>query len=612
MKNVGWIKYPLFVTLDTNIFVSNKFDFGADSTLGLLANYVKTGKVKVVLSNIVVSEVERHIVDEGNKICHLFRDLRKEVISTASEEYIKRIGLDSMIRILDKKLLQEKSVEEWSRYLKLLRPEIMDNSTIDLNKVIEDYFAINPPFQEGEKKRKEFPDAFIASQIKARFGESKTVAIVSDDNGMRAACGKNINYLFFASLGELFDAISRQDEEYQNIKNEINAVMKRYISEIEENLYDEDWYEVHGVSYDRDGIAEGYDYEETRMNTIKETSCRVHTIDEITDDKIWATLLCEAQVEVECVYKDYDNAPWDSETQSYFYVDKYLIVERHKARFGIRVVFDREKEEICIIPFKAILNGDTLIERFEIDEDDNEMDLINQDRENLCFVSLDKYDDYLEDNLEVSQFKDSIMKIFEEINELFRSFEDVDIVYDEAVEQVRNNGKIERLRVLCNALKENDTFPYPEDYENISDEEIDEIIRWMEEAFERNCTFYETPKLPDTINYGDEIDIGFNGTEYQLVLERLMGSLSAGDEEYIDIYITNKDGEKIARGYVKLTVGYLEFDEDGGASDGLADDIEYSCDQILEFILKIKNDVEYVLQQEKNTASTVEEIILNQ
>lgn len=56
------IKFPLYVTLDTNIFDSNKLDFSKDSTLSLLINYVETGKIKIVLSNIVVKEVEKHIV----------------------------------------------------------------------------------------------------------------------------------------------------------------------------------------------------------------------------------------------------------------------------------------------------------------------------------------------------------------------------------------------------------------------------------------------------------------------------------------------------------------------------------------------------------------------
>ena len=58
------IKYPIYVTLDTNILDSANYDFDEKSTLQLLANYVKKGKVKVVLSNIVVKEAEKHISEK--------------------------------------------------------------------------------------------------------------------------------------------------------------------------------------------------------------------------------------------------------------------------------------------------------------------------------------------------------------------------------------------------------------------------------------------------------------------------------------------------------------------------------------------------------------------
>ena len=35
------------------------------------------------------------------------------------------------------------------------------------------------------------------------------------------------------------------------------------------------------------------------------------------------------------------------------------------------------------------------------------------------------------------------------------------------------------------------------------------------------------------------------------------------------------------RGYIKLIVGYLNFDEDGGASDGTSDEIIYEYKDIL-------------------------------
>ncbi len=48
------IKYPLYVTIDTNVFDAAGYDLGKGSTLNHLSSYVQSGKIKVVLSNIVV------------------------------------------------------------------------------------------------------------------------------------------------------------------------------------------------------------------------------------------------------------------------------------------------------------------------------------------------------------------------------------------------------------------------------------------------------------------------------------------------------------------------------------------------------------------------------
>ena len=63
------IKYPLNVTIDTKIFEANKFDFGTDSTLSLLVKNVQNGKIKLVLSDIVIREVEKHIYRRVENVC---------------------------------------------------------------------------------------------------------------------------------------------------------------------------------------------------------------------------------------------------------------------------------------------------------------------------------------------------------------------------------------------------------------------------------------------------------------------------------------------------------------------------------------------------------------
>lgn len=43
------IRYPLYVTIDTNIFDSTGYDLRDDGTLGHLCSYVQSGKIKMVL-----------------------------------------------------------------------------------------------------------------------------------------------------------------------------------------------------------------------------------------------------------------------------------------------------------------------------------------------------------------------------------------------------------------------------------------------------------------------------------------------------------------------------------------------------------------------------------
>lgn len=51
------IRYPLYVTIDTNIFDSTGYDLRDDGTLGHLCSYVQSGKIKMVLSLLKINMV---------------------------------------------------------------------------------------------------------------------------------------------------------------------------------------------------------------------------------------------------------------------------------------------------------------------------------------------------------------------------------------------------------------------------------------------------------------------------------------------------------------------------------------------------------------------------
>ena len=96
-------KYPLAVTIDTNIFDAAKFDLCDTSPLKTLKNYVKNRKIKVVLSDIVVRESKRHIADQIKKICGIMRKARAAALEESTEHLIRTIGLGEILRIVTNK-----------------------------------------------------------------------------------------------------------------------------------------------------------------------------------------------------------------------------------------------------------------------------------------------------------------------------------------------------------------------------------------------------------------------------------------------------------------------------------------------------------------------------
>ena len=74
------IRYPLYVTIDTNIFDSTGYDLRDDGTLGHLCSYVQSGKIKIVLKAIKVMLIPNNVQNTETlmQICTdtLVRNLR--------------------------------------------------------------------------------------------------------------------------------------------------------------------------------------------------------------------------------------------------------------------------------------------------------------------------------------------------------------------------------------------------------------------------------------------------------------------------------------------------------------------------------------------------------
>lgn len=145
----------------------------------------------------------------------------------------------------------------------------------------------------------------------------------------------------------------------------------------------------------------------------------------------------------------------------------------------------------------------------------------------------------------------------------------------------------------------------PVDFSKNDDQELMEDIKeWLNNKYDVVARRMER-NLPDYVEYGDNITIvGASDIIYTLSFAELCGTPEAGSEEQIDISLTSNE-ETLARGRVKLTVGYQEFDEDGGAAEGIEDSIIYEVDDVLAELEKLISEVKKEFSEEKSLAESL-------
>lgn len=606
-------KYPLAVTIDTNIFDAAKFDLGDASTLRILENYVKSGKIKVILSDIVVRESKKHIADQVKKVCGIVRTARTDALNISTEHLIGTIGLNEILRIVkNKNELISKGEEMFDDFLRTINAEILGADLIDVDSILSDYFETRPPFEEGEKKKSEFPDAFIVQQIRKRFGETEKVVIVSNDKGFVRACQESENHLFFNSLGALYNAISKEDAAYDETIAVIKELQLRISASVKKYIEDNENIDLHGLSYDKDGIESGYDYNEFYLHSISEVTFSVHSVDEISEKTSIVTFSCKAGISADCYYEDYANAPWDPEEKEYVFVDMIKMREEHKARFGCRIEIDREAKTFKVFPFTVVLGGDSRSNRYEVEEhpsEDDDEEIRDMDREALGFQPLGSYESYLEDNLPDSPFYAEIIAKFDVINSLYRKYDDCCISFDELLSELNADASKEAIRLIYGKLLEVSDIPRIACVENITDSEVEKIQAWASAQYERVSEIADTNTLPDAITFGETIIIrGVDGSNAALSIGDNQINPDEGSEEIIDICFSIGD-ENTASGYIKLTVGYLNFDEDGGAADGISDEIEYEYDDLLKELDRFIHVQSCIVEKDTKIAEIISEAI---
>ena len=365
--DVFMLKFPVSIFLESNIFISAKYDFSSTGIFSVLTKMQVEGKISLFISHIVEHEVKSHMREEVSSIVSAFRKAQNGTGQTS-----KNLLLESSLAHLYTKFDKEKLIAEFTSsfdsFIEESNIEILDSDCVDCNSIVEDYFNNIPPFENNAKKKFEFPDAIMAAQLKNKFDEENPLWVISNDKGFCACFDEERVFTTFNSVKDALDKISQEEANMYNTVKEyiLSSAVKSKISERIKNSILDNEFTLDSIDCDSSGICDGYEYEEFNADDVQSLDYILSSIEEISEDSILLTITATGAISLECSYEDYDNAVWDSEDKTYIILNTINITEQHTATFdcSVKLTFEDDANfEIEYVNFELMLNSRSLTEK---------------------------------------------------------------------------------------------------------------------------------------------------------------------------------------------------------------------------------------------------------
>lgn len=354
----------MVVYLDTNVYIAAEYKFDSGK-MAILRDLVNSDKVTVLYTNATEGEVIKHIEKDVKENVTQYNHAVRKNLSALNEDKICEIQeLKSETIVID-------VIDKFNKFLKLKNVKEISLNPLDAEKLFEDYFAVNPPFEI--KKPYEFKDAIMINAVKNYKKKiDEPICIVSSDKGFRSAFSKDNNYVVFEFLGEFLKYYSEKFEE-EKIRRSIENAIKygNFEEEFKKYFYACDiWIDCY----------EQWDIEDVEILDIVSELLYV----ERKEEKIYAIISNEVEILIDIEYRDEENSYYDREEKIYLIENFVYAKEKHKVRHDIRICCN-------------ITNDDKqkyVLENFEITDDYKKYSNINLDEDTLISKEIiNKIDD---------------------------------------------------------------------------------------------------------------------------------------------------------------------------------------------------------------------------
>ncbi len=189
-----------FLFLDTEFFISNNFDYKNDDFLNLSR---LNNRFAFCITDIVLQEVQSHIRSEvkvSGEHLAIFRSKAKILRNC------KRNDFSVLFNKFSKDFIENELLRQFNQAIEQLRVIIIPTHTVNINEIFHSYFLVKPPFEENNKKKYEFPDAFtLAALTDWCKSKNERMYVISQDKGVISYCTTSKYLIHLENIDKLFE-----------------------------------------------------------------------------------------------------------------------------------------------------------------------------------------------------------------------------------------------------------------------------------------------------------------------------------------------------------------------------------------------------------------------
>lgn len=341
------------VFIDTSVFTSNKFDFSR-KRFAKLIELSKAGELSFVTNSIVEREVHRRIAEEVHKAKSAAKAFRKEAHVLAEQRFD---DLEGVFKRFDQDRYVKEMIERYAAFMSSVAAVEVPLDGASVSAVFDAYFRVSPPFEDSERKKSEFPDAFIISALSSwALNHGHDVVVLTLDVGMAQAAGVAPGLHPISSLDELLERaevgrnealVRRLNQRFSEIETAVLASAKTRFEEA-------------GFWLDEEGEVWAVDLEDARVDDLYLTLPG-------EDEAIWEGALT-VSFTAHISFEDEESGIWDSEDKRWLFRETIQAEVEREATYPleVRVNLDSADESVFDIEEVVVNRGEDIeVSRFD-------------------------------------------------------------------------------------------------------------------------------------------------------------------------------------------------------------------------------------------------------